>query len=232
MVAVLCPLAFETGPVRGALRNAGLGSTNVHRTGPGGRSVDLAVRRVVLGVPRDQRAGCLLILAGVAGALAPCCRAPRVVGVRDATGNAWAAPVHGGAPGADPVEGVIVLGLDRPVCAVEEKRNWREASGASVVDTESHAFAAACTEVGCRWAIVRGVSDAHDEALPAEAAAWVDDDGRTRPARVAIGLVTHPGLIRPVIRLGRRSSAVMGLVGERVCGVIREYRDSARGGLA
>lgn len=202
---------------------AGFGQVAVYRTGPGKQAVDAAVRYLLAGLDRDQRAASLLILAGVAGALDSCPVAPAIVGVRDAAGNAWAAPPLGirtdasGEAGAPPV---VILGLDRPVCTVAEKRRWREETGATIVDTESHGFAGACSEIGCRWVVVRGISDGHESALPPEAAAWVGANGTTRVSRVISDLMIRPRLIGPVIRLGRRSGAAMELVGRRVCGVV------------
>lgn len=101
------------------------------------------------------------------------------------------------------------VGVDRPVATPDGKRALATASGADVVDMESHRFASEAVARGVPFAIVRGVSDGVDDALPAGVERLVDRSGRTRIA-AAIGLlVRRPGLVGPLKRLGQRTAAAM-----------------------
>ena len=209
-IVVLCPLRVEHTAVARALRRAGLGEdvVEVRCTGPGGA----AVGRAVAALPRE-RVRCVL-LAGVAGGLAEVGeRVPAIGRVVDVAGGSWRCSVGGG--------GCTIIGVDEVAHGVEEKRALRERTGAELVDTESHAFAAACAARGWRWGVVRGVSDRWDEALPREVGGWVDARGRTRIGRVAADVLRRPRLIGDLVRLGRRSGDAMRAVGERVVEVIK-----------
>jgi hypothetical protein len=84
-----------------------------------------------------------------------------------------------------------------------------EAYGAALVDMESHAFAAVCEASRLRWAVVRGVSDGPDVALPAEALQWVDEKGKTRMGRVLAQTLLSPPTLAAAIGLWKRTGPAL-----------------------
>jgi nucleoside phosphorylase len=250
---VLCPLEFERRAVERALMAAGAGLEHVRivRTGPGPRRVREAVSRLVTVHGKPSLAILAGVAGGLADEAAPA-SAPVLERVTDLSGNEWMcrlAAGGGSALRADTVAGPAgddadrvrgadgrfeesarradlpsVVGVDQPVFSARDKRALRERTGAFVVDTESHEFARACDAAGVRWAVVRGVSDGPDDALPRQAARWVTEDGLTRPWRVAATLASHPWQVGRVARLGRCSSRAMRAVGGRVAGLIQVER--------
>ncbi len=203
---VLCPLEIE----RRAASAAAAGRARVVRTGPGASAVARAVEAV------DFRSIRLVVLFGVAGGLEETPGAVVAAEVIDgATGERWTPP-------AGDYGGVVVVGVAAPIGTVEGKRALAARTGAAIVDCESHGFARACSERGVRWMIVRGVSDGPGDTLPACAAAWVRDDGRTDARRVAADLLRRPALIMPVARLGRATRAAIAAAGDRLDRIIEE----------
>jgi hypothetical protein len=231
---VLCPLEFERRAVQRALLAAGVklaeggdatdggGRVRIVRTGPGPSRMREAVSRLVTVHGKPS----LAILAGVAGGLsheqAPT-SAPVLERVTDLSGNEWR-PAKPALRAASPADLPTVVGVDHPVFSPQDKRALRERTGASLVDTESHEFARACDAAGVRWAVVRGVSDGLDDALPRQVAGWVSEDGLTRPWRVAATLASHPWQVGRVAKLGRRSSQAMRAVGDRVAQLVQIER--------
>lgn len=203
---VLCPLEIE----RRAASAAAAGRARVVRTGPGAAAVARAVGAVDLGSVG------LVVLFGVAGGLAETPGAVSASEVVDgATGERWT-------PRAGDGGGVVVAGVEAPIGTVEGKRALAARTGAAIVDCESHGFARACSERGLRWTIVRGVSDGPGDTLPACAAEWVRDDGRTDVRRVAADLLRRPALIASVARLGRATRAALAAAGGRLDRIIEE----------
>ncbi|MBX3359635.1 MAG: hypothetical protein KF745_14545 [Phycisphaeraceae bacterium] len=200
-VVVLCPLEIERKVVRESLERAGLARVAVERTGPGAGAVESAVR--ALGTGRA-----FVILAGLCGGLGPVDDVPVIDRVVDERGGTWGVPGAGG-------RGVALVGVDAPVCTVEAKRRLGEATGAGVVDMESHGLARACGGIES-WAVIRGVSDRYDEPVPAQVMRWVGRDGRTRTGRVVGDMIRSPSIVPAVLRMGRRSPRVLRVVGERV----------------
>jgi len=204
-VLILCPLEIER---RAAARRVGA-ACDVRRIGPGAGNVARAMETIT---PRDYS---LIVLFGVAGGLALTDRAPAVAEVVDRqTGEHWRPPP------ADDEEGVTLLGVDRPVGSPQAKRDLHIRFGASLVDCESHEFARRCTALDVRWAIVRGVSDGPDEALPAQSARWVRSDGRTRLAGVARSCAGNPLIIRSLLELGRQTKDALAAAGDRLVSLV------------
>jgi hypothetical protein len=225
---VLCPLEAEGRAVRAALDRAGLGRIPVRLTGVGAAAAEAAIDAL------DPRTP-LVVMAGIGGGLAegpPVVVARRVV---DERGGRWESPSRvdrdaaagrHGTPGAGSTagEGVTVLGVDRIISTPAEKRRLYEQTGAVVVDMESHGLARACARrPGLPWAVVRGVSDAHDEAIPEQLVRWFDPRGRLILRRLAGDLAVRPWLTPSLVRLGRRSRRVLPLVGERVTALVRAF---------
>lgn len=111
-------------------------------------------------------------------------------------------------PGATP-DGAVLAGVAAPLLTPQAKHALRERTGADLVDTESHVFASICADRAVQWAIIRGVSDGPDDALPRRVSEWVDERGRSRPGRVALDLLRRPLLIPRVHRLGRSTGAAL-----------------------
>jgi nicotinate-nucleotide adenylyltransferase len=193
---VFCPLGFER---RCFLR---FGKLPVVATGPG----EAAIRRAF--AERDAwpvRRPRLLILVGLAGGLTDRVRAGEAAVVSEVVSLDGAAPLTSRL-GA---EHVAIAQAPHIVSSVDEKRRLASRSGADLVDTESRAFAECAADAGIPWAIVRGVSDDASQALPPELAGLVDERGVTRPARIAAALLSRPGLISDLIRIGRTARAAM-----------------------
>lgn len=196
---LLSPLEFERSALRGVGRRPGV---RLHCCGPGAERVAAWAARA--GLP----AGSLVVLVGVAGALAGGLAAGAAVEVSEVVGAGVAGPSLRltGLPLARAVS------VAAPLADADEKRAERARSGADVVDMESAAFAREAMARGWRWTIVRGISDGALDALPAGVAGWTDADGRTRAARVAVALLRRPALARDMARLGARSRRAMAAV--------------------
>lgn len=216
---VLCPLAHEAAAIHRHLQLPHYMMPRVVRTGPGAAAICSAVERVAR--ENDEHAALLVILAGVAGGLAPVAQVPAIRAVVTEDGTAY--PVPFTRPHVDGEEPVTLLGIDVPLTSPAIKQEWNELTGAAIVDTESHAFAKACTERGLTWTVVRGVSDAYDEVLPPRVVRWVTPSGTTRPVRAALDLIRRPKLLPEVCRLARRTKACLPLVASRVADRVRAW---------
>ena len=203
---VICPLEFE----RRALLQAGVGKyCEVRCCGPGA----LAARQ---GVQDSAITDGPIILAGLAGALredlskGSAYVATRVI---DDAGHSWHPPgVAGGS--LDGPSGPTIISTAHTITTTQEKRALAERSGADLVDLESAAFAEAASAAGRRWAIVRGVSDGLDDAIPEDIDEWVDEQGRTRTSAVIAAIVRRPALVSEVRRLRADSIEAMNAVAE------------------
>ncbi len=209
---VFCPMEMERKAVARAVRAAGLTDVRVVQTGIGKD----AVLRALDGAAGNAPRGSLMILAGACGGLAPCADVPAIARIIDEHGGCWT-------PRMADAAGVTLIAVDRIVATPGEKRTLAERSGASIVDMETHAFAAACEQRGLAWTVVRGVSDTPDETLPAEVLGWVRPDGGTRAGRAALDLLRMPRLVPHIIGVVRRANRVLPRVGERVCEIAREW---------
>lgn len=207
-------MALERTQVAAALRGAGLHSIPVLQTGIGRDAVVRALDRCSAG---------LVILAGACGGLRRVSDVPPIARVVDEHGNAWT-PWHADA------SGVTLAAVDRIISTPEDKRSLGAALDASIVDMESHAFAAACEGRALAWSVVRGVSDTPEETLPHEVLGWITPGGDTRAARAVLDMARRPRLIGHMAGVVRRSRRVLPLVGEHVADLIREWQLS--GGAA
>jgi hypothetical protein len=211
VVAVLCPMRIERAAVERAVRHAGLEKVRVIQTGIGREAVLAAIVRCA--------GGGLLVLAGACGGLVECGDVPPIAMVIDEHGERWT-------PFGSDANGVTLVGLDRIVSTPGDKRALAAATGAAVVDMESHAFAAECEKKGVAWAVVRGVSDTPEETLPAEVLGWITPEGNTRGVRAVLDMVRRPSLVPHIFGVLRRSNRVLPLVGERVVELVRAWREA------
>jgi hypothetical protein len=190
-----------------------------------------------------QANGTLLILAGTAGGL----RAGLEIGsagfigrvVADPNANPNAEP--DAAPHADPDSGspigtpwvpqaprtrsfprFAVAGVDAPASTAAAKRALHTRTGADVVDMESHAFAREAASRGIAFAILRGVSDGPDDALPDGLERLIHADGRTNWGGVAQLLLRRPTMLPTLRSLGRQSDAAMAAIAPLLAALLDE----------
>ena len=91
------------------------------------------------------------------------------------------------------------------------KTAFAKSTGALAVDMESAAISAVCAESGVPMIVVRGISDALEDALPVPLEQWFDLRAqRPRPGALLVFLATHPGAIIPFARFVRRLPEVRG----------------------
>lgn len=214
---VVCPMEIEAAAVRRGAR--GVVGVEVIRSGIGKEAI---VRAVEARAGRGPVPG-LVILAGVCGALRPVDDVPPIARVIDEHGGEWTG-------GIGMVEsGRTLVAVDRVVSTPGEKRALADATGAALVDMESHAFAAACERLGLAWGVVRGVSDTPEETLPGEVLGWITADGRTRVGRAVADMVMKPGLIPHMRRTLARSKRVLPMVAARVMSLHAAVSERGRG---
>ena len=217
-IVILCPTRLEARGARRALSS--LDARDRER---------VAVRTIGVGpashdrVEREARSGATAILFGLAGGLCPTEAAPAIGQVVRGSDpeRRWTCPVRGAG------QGTLVVGVDRPVGDPEAKRELHERTGASIVDMESHLFAAACDEHQIRWGIVRGISDGPEDMLPTQSLSWISPGGRVRGDRIALDLIRRPALLPGVLALGRRSRVALAAAGARLADLIRSELDGA-----
>jgi len=194
---VLCPTEVEASFVRRAARGRG----RVIVTGVGPDRVRRALDSIAPGAPA-------VILCGLAGGLRPFRpgSVPRIRSVVNESGSSWTPNWSGPWPGHDET---ALVGVDAPVVTPSQKASLGAATGAGLVDCESHTVAAWAEQRNVSWGVVRGISDGPTDALPAEAPGWIDASGRVRPVRIARDLITRPALIPEVRRLHARTKTSM-----------------------
>lgn len=241
VAVVICPMEIERSAVSRSLRRVHVEGVEVIRCGIGREAITGAVERVARASRAEhpttahahQREGAdeaidarlqlstrhpLIILAGACGALREVDDVPPIARVIDEHGGCWDDGM-----GMDP-SGVTLIAVDRVISTPEAKAHLARASGAAVVDMESHAFAATCRRHALPWAVVRGVSDAPHEVLPEEVLRWIAPDGRTRTWRALADLARRPSLIPHMRGVLARSRRVLPRVGERTVEVALAWR--------
>lgn len=158
-----------------------------------------------IGAPRPGTRG--LISFGVCGALDPTLAAGDLIvadgvlagGERLASDPGWANALRAALPGAG--RGDVAAG-DAIVGSPEAKAALRAASGAAIVDMESHAVARAARAAGLAFAVVRAVSDTAASALPFAAQAGFRPNGEPDVAAVIAALGRRPWELAALIRTG------------------------------
>ncbi|MDE2516527.1 MAG: hypothetical protein KGL12_10915 [Rhodospirillales bacterium] len=98
-----------------------------------------------------------------------------------------------------------LLGAERVLDGVAEKRAAFAATGAAAVDLESGAVARAARAAGLPFAVLRAIADPAARALPHAALAAVDGAGRLRPLRLLAALACRPREIAALLALGREA---------------------------
>ncbi len=167
-----------------------------------------------------------LIVAGVAGGADPALRAHDLVvarevvregGVARRADEAMVAEVvreTGAAPGR-------VLTRETLAASVAHKRQihdeWSRVDDVpTVVDLETAWYLEEAERRGVPWTVLRVVSDAAHEPLPAFLEGCRDEGGAIIRGRVARHALRHPGTIRSLLRLARRVRRCAGVLAEAV----------------
>ncbi len=102
-----------------------------------------------------------------------------------------------------------IAGSDRLVASAAAKRALHAATGAALVDMESHGVAAAAAARDLPFLAVRAVADPAGRAVPWCARAGVTPDGRTRPLMVLGRLCLHPWELPALIGLARDAAQAL-----------------------
>jgi len=158
----------------------------------------------------SPRAPCLVISAGVCGALAPTLVQGDVVvpeTVLDDDGTRWTTTE---VPGLAR-RGTLLSSRAVAADAAAKSRLWL-ATGASAVDLESAPILTWAREHGVSALVVRGVSDTATETVPPDLAAVVGHDGRTRPMRAVHAALARPSALADALSLRRGLQAALASV--------------------
>ncbi len=184
-------------------------------TGDGAARARTGVRVALERVSGTGSARCRhLVVAGVTGAADPGLRthdlvvAREVVRERGVTRRADEGMVAkvmretGAVPGR-------VLTREMLAASVAHKRQIHEGWSRvddlpTVVDLETAWYVEEAERRAVPWTVLRSVSDAGDEPLPAFLEGCRDEGGAIRRGRVAWHALRHPGTIPPLLRLARR----------------------------
>jgi adenosylhomocysteine nucleosidase len=156
-----------------------------------------------------------IISFGVAGGLAPGLK-PGDVRVAEAivspdgsvtpTDAAWATRLS---QALDvPLSGFATV--DRPLADVAGKAALHAATGAALVDMESHIAAAAALRHGLPLAGLRAITDPADRSLPHAATVGMRADGKVDLAAILLSLGKNPGQLPGLIRTGLDARAAFG----------------------
>lgn len=152
-----------------------------------------------------------VILAGLAGALSD--QFPRSVAciidvvIDSPTNERWRPSCQ--LPEIPGVLRASMTSVDNVVADARAKRALHASSGATLVDLESVAFARRAAMQRRPWAIVRGISDAAADEVPADIGGWIDRSGRPRILAIAGSILRRPMTARRLIEL--RGSATQAM---------------------
>ncbi len=90
-----------------------------------------------------------------------------------------------------------------PIASVEMKARLHLESGATAVDMESAAVAAGAADASLPFVALRVIVDPASRAIPESALRGLGPNGEQRPLAVLTALLTRPGDLAGLIRLGR-----------------------------
>lgn len=214
MIGILCGLESEAAALRPALPR---GVPVAVAGASSARALELARALIEAGAQA-------LLSVGVAGALDPALRpgdllAPRAVGiggVRLAADPALVAALVRDC-GAQPC--AAVAGVDAMAATPAAKTALHAATGAAIVDMETHAVARAAAAAGRPWAALRAVADDAATRLPGWTARLIRADGRVDMRQAAWGALTHPGDWPALWRVGRASAWAHAALGGAAAGL-------------
>ncbi|MFM7129360.1 MAG: nucleoside phosphorylase [bacterium] len=150
-----------------------------------------------------------LIHPGFGGGLDPSLKMADVVlptEVVDPSGSLVPIPLKPEMLPQDIVTGRL-LTVDEIVRKTTEKAEWREKSGAVVVDMESHAVAQLCGELNLRWVGLRVITDTAGTELPPEVLTITGPTGAFRMGATIGALWSRPSAVKDLLKL--RESATI-----------------------
>ncbi|GEO01588.1 hypothetical protein NSE01_34200 [Novosphingobium sediminis] len=98
-----------------------------------------------------------------------------------------------------------IIGQDAIATGISGKAALRQATGAAVVDMESHIAARVARHHGVPFAAIRVISDAADEELPPAALVGMRPDGGIALGAVLASLARRPAQLPALIRTGRHA---------------------------
>ena len=107
----------------------------------------------------------------------------------------------------------IVCGVSDAVLTPTAKAALHNVSNGLTVDLESGAVAEACAAAGKPFAVLRGVADPADRAIPAFALSGLAADGRMRVLPVLLGLLRRPLMLPALLGLARDSRKALTSLG-------------------
>ena len=189
--------------VCGIEAEARLFASCAHRVLASGGSVE-RLREALRG--QADGAGAVLS-AGVAGGLDPALRTGALITAREITdGETTFATDPDWTDRLAALTGAVIvdraLGRDVVATTPAAKAALASATGASVVDMESHIAARWAAEHGIPVAVLRVVSDDAAHGLPPSAVAGMGEDGKVKIGRVLAGLLRRPTELPALIRTG------------------------------
>ena len=196
-ITIITPLAHEARSLRATARHYGW---TLLVCGPGVQGIERFARQ------NAPPAGHTVVLAGLAGGLAPDLAAGDLIVPETILGNLgerFTPPLQ--LPGS----GGFISTLDDICVSPEAKaRLWSE-TGAHAVDMESAHFAQVAAKHGWDWGVVRGISDSATTALPKGCGLWIGSEGRLRPLPLLACLLRDPRAVGTLLSLRRASAAAM-----------------------
>ncbi len=214
---ILCPTQLELDGIRDALAGLGIHAEYARcGLGPGGVARFAATIRGSRA--HDSSRGRVVILAGLAGGLdtehrVGLSRTARFVVAAGADecrpSPRYLAPLR--LPDA-----LDVASVDRIAATTKEKRTIHEATGASLVDMESAAFAALATACGWRWGVVRTISDDANTPLPHWVAELVRTDGSTNMIAALRAVLLNPRRLSLLFAIARHTPAMLRATAQEV----------------
>lgn len=101
--------------------------------------------------------------------------------------------------------GAPVAGQGSIAAGIDGKAELRKATGAAVVDMESHIAARLAHHHGAPFAAIRVISDSAHEALPPAALVGMRPDGGIALGKVLASLARNPAQLPALIRTGRHA---------------------------
>lgn len=171
-----------------------------------GRAARLATQYLESGVTG-------LVSFGVCGGLDPELGAGQIVlptsvesglGLRYGVDLTWHQRLREAAEAADlTVEEGPLLGSEKPLRTLQDKRRPFEEKGLRVVDMESHGVARIAADAGVPFVAVRVVADHAQRGVPGLTDGLIDESGEPRRGRAALRLMAQPWQIPAVMALRR-----------------------------
>lgn len=196
--------------VTGLLAEGAIAAGQEIATLAGGGAIDFDARLEAEIVRLKPRA---LLSFGVAGGLVGTLSVGEAVVATHACGPGWeieADPAWAAALAqATGARLARVAAAPAPAADVEQKRRLREATGAAVVDMETHAVAHLARERRLPFAVLRVVSDTASETLPGAALAGMRADGGADALAVIGALLRRPGELPSLLRTARSYGRAM-----------------------